>query len=214
MVERKVLAVIKTPTTADVTGGTCPRPRPRCSGRPRRVGRPRGHDRDDALHEWSWSGRRLQPTAAVRLGLPATEALPPMVDWPERLRRALGGHVYLCHGGHEFDGRDLAVRPRRAAPGRRGHRRQGDPLDRRFPAFAGRPGLRAGGGGDPREALPGVAVSLSHEIGRTGLLERENATIMNGCLRDLATQIVEAFHGARRAELDAPSTSRRTTARS
>src|SRR6516165_6851394 len=29
--------------------------------------------------------KRLMPTAAVRLGLPATAALPPMVDWPERL---------------------------------------------------------------------------------------------------------------------------------
>ena len=52
--------------------------------------------------------KRLVPTAAVRLGLPATRALPPLVDWPERLREALGGHVYLCHGGHEFDGREIS----------------------------------------------------------------------------------------------------------
>ena len=30
---------------------------------------------------------RLMETAAVRLGLPATECLPPMVDWPADLRR-------------------------------------------------------------------------------------------------------------------------------
>ena len=30
--------------------------------------------------------RDLAPTAAVRLGLPATAALPPMVDWPPELR--------------------------------------------------------------------------------------------------------------------------------
>src|SRR5690349_17242619 len=47
-------------------------------------------------------GRRLVPTAAVRLGLPATRALPPMVAWPQRLRDAIGGTSYLCHGGHEF----------------------------------------------------------------------------------------------------------------
>jgi N-methylhydantoinase A/oxoprolinase/acetone carboxylase beta subunit len=34
-----------------------------------------------------------------------------------------------------------------------------------------------------------VAVSLSHEIGRTGLLGRENATIINAALRELAEQI-------------------------
>src|SRR4051795_327067 len=52
--------------------------------------------------------KRLQPTAAVRLGLPATLALPPMVDWPEDLTDALGRHAYLVHGGHEFDGREIS----------------------------------------------------------------------------------------------------------
>ena len=31
--------------------------------------------------------------------------------------------------------------------------------------------------------VPGAAIRLSHEIGRIGLLERENATIINACLR-------------------------------
>ncbi len=52
--------------------------------------------------------RRLLPVAAVRLGLPATKALPPMIDWPEDLRATLGGHHYLIRGGHEFDGREIA----------------------------------------------------------------------------------------------------------
>jgi N-methylhydantoinase A/oxoprolinase/acetone carboxylase beta subunit len=51
---------------------------------------------------------RLLEVAAVRLGLPATAALPPLTDWPERLKRAVGDHVYLCHGGHEFDGRPIS----------------------------------------------------------------------------------------------------------
>ena len=33
--------------------------------------------------------RRLLPVAAVRLGLPATRSLPPLVDWPDRLRAAI-----------------------------------------------------------------------------------------------------------------------------
>src|SRR5262249_20242896 len=41
-----------------------------------------------------------------------------------------------------------------------------------------------------------VHISLSHEIGRIGLLERENATIVNACLRDLADQIVDAIGAA------------------
>ena len=35
--------------------------------------------------------RHLARTAAVRLGLPATACLPPMVDWPEDLREAVSG---------------------------------------------------------------------------------------------------------------------------
>src|SRR5215210_4567047 len=52
--------------------------------------------------------KRLEPTAAIRLGLPATAALPPFVDWPEDLADTLGRHAYLCHGGHEFDGREIS----------------------------------------------------------------------------------------------------------
>ena len=52
--------------------------------------------------------QRLTPVAAVRLGLPATSALPPMVDWPDDLRQALGNCSYLAHGGYEFDGREIS----------------------------------------------------------------------------------------------------------
>ena len=53
--------------------------------------------------------KRLTPVAAVRLGLPATKALPPMVDWPDDLRQAIGNLSYLAHGGHEFDGREISA---------------------------------------------------------------------------------------------------------
>ena len=46
------------------------------------------------------------------------------------------------------------------------------------------------------EELPGLPITLSHELGRMGLLERENAAIMNACLRGLATHIVGAFAAA------------------
>src|SRR5690606_12487796 len=52
--------------------------------------------------------RHLAPTAALRLSLPAGASLPPMVDWPRRLVDAMQGRGYLCHGGHEFDGRHIA----------------------------------------------------------------------------------------------------------
>ena len=47
-----------------------------------------------------------------------------------------------------------------------------------------------------REELPGIALSLSHEIGRVGFLERENAAIMNACLADLSKKVVDSFRTA------------------
>ena len=47
-----------------------------------------------------------------------------------------------------------------------------------------------------RDEIPGANVTLSSEIGRIGLLERENAAIMNGCLRDLALRTVYGFRAA------------------
>ena len=52
--------------------------------------------------------RRLLEVAAVRIALPATQALPPMVDWPEDLRAALGGHAFYVHGGYEFNGIEIS----------------------------------------------------------------------------------------------------------
>ncbi len=49
-----------------------------------------------------------------------------------------------------------------------------------------------------REEVPGIALSLSHEIGRVGFLERENAAIMNACLADLSRHVVASFRQALR----------------
>ncbi len=53
--------------------------------------------------------RHLEPTAAIRLGLPATASVPPMFDWPRDLHEALGAHVFLAHGGHHYDGSPLSA---------------------------------------------------------------------------------------------------------
>src|SRR5919108_339050 len=106
---RNVLAEVKTPTTADVTSGIVAALRSLLGDAELEPGQVQAvmigttHFTNAVVE-----AKRLVPTAAVRLGLPATQALPPMVDWPERLRQALGHHTYLCHGGHEFDGREIS----------------------------------------------------------------------------------------------------------
>jgi len=49
------------------------------------------------------------------------------------------------------------------------------------------------------EECPGLAVTLSHRLGRIGLLERENATLLNACLIALARRTTRAFSDALRA---------------
>src|SRR5205809_3276463 len=144
--------------------------------------------------------KRLMPTGALRLGLPATQALPPMVDWPPRLKQAIGNHAYMCHGGHEFDGRLISRLDqnelRKVAEDIRKKGIRSIAISSVFSPVNAELELEAARVFEGE--LAGVMVSLSHEIGRIGLLERENATIMNACLRDLAVHIVEAFDSALR----------------
>lgn len=142
--------------------------------------------------------RDLAQTAAVRLGLPATASLPPMVDWPEDLKAAIGGHGYLAHGGNEFDGRVISPLDKEELLGIAADiKAKGintiaitsvfSPVTGEFEKQAAE--IFA-------EALPGVHITLSSDIGRIGLLERENAAIMNACLRDLSRHVIEAFRNA------------------
>jgi N-methylhydantoinase A/oxoprolinase/acetone carboxylase beta subunit len=205
---RDVLAEAKTPTTADVTGGivSALRALVESSGvsaaRVQAVMIGTTHFTNAVVE-----GRRLAPTGVIRLGLPATAALPPTVGWPPALREALGGHVHLCHGGHEFDGRRISpLDPdelRRAAADFAAKGVTTVAISSVFSPVNEEAEQEAAA--VIAEELPDAAISVSHEIGRIGLLERENATIMNACLRPLAAQIVGAFHAAL-AELgiDAP----------
>ena len=143
-------------------------------------------------------GRRLVPTAVVRLGLPATRGLPPFIDWPERLRAVLGDHVYLCHGGHEFDGRLISPIDHdelRAAA----HDIVSKGVGSVAVASVFSP-VDASSEAEARDVLadeaPGLDISLSSEIGRLGLLERENAAVVNACLRPLAERTVSGLMGA------------------
>ena len=52
--------------------------------------------------------KHLLEVAAIRIAFPATQALPPMIDWPMDLRDAIGNHGYYAHGGYEFNGREIA----------------------------------------------------------------------------------------------------------
>nr|BFE99240.1 hydantoinase/oxoprolinase family protein [Streptoalloteichus tenebrarius] len=108
---------------------------------------------------------------------------------------ALSGRAYLVHGGHEFDGRRIAAldeaEVRRAAEDMGRHGVRSVAITSVFSPVNAECEVRAAE--IVAAELPGVAVSLSHEIGRIGLLERENATILNAALRELAARIVDGL---------------------
>ncbi|MFK7875658.1 MAG: hydantoinase/oxoprolinase N-terminal domain-containing protein [Paracoccaceae bacterium] len=139
--------------------------------------------------------KHLARTAAVRLCLPAAQCLPPMVDWPEDIRDAVGNHYWMAKGGHEFDGREISALDM-------------DELDG-IAAEIGKAGINTvaitsvfSPVSDEMErnameqlakSLPDADFTLSSEIGRLGILERENAAIMNASLRALSERTVDAF---------------------
>ena len=151
--------------------------------------------------------RELSPTAVLRLCLPATRLLPPLVDWPKELKDAIGGFTYMVGGGNEFDGREISSLDRdglRQAV--RDMVRQGvravavcgvfSPVD---PAHENEATTLIG------EEAPELRVCLSHDNGRMGLLERENAAALNACLGEVANRTVQGIAEAlKRLGIEAP----------
>ena len=143
-------------------------------------------------------GKYLVPVATFRAALPATESLPSMADFPDNLRRVIGQTSYLVGGGYEFDGREIraldedAVRTAAQDMRQRGIRSVAisgvfspvnNTMEHRMAEII-------------LEEAPGTSITLSSEIGRVGLIERENATIMNASLAKISKLVVNAFRSA------------------
>lgn len=144
--------------------------------------------------------RRLLEVATIRIGLPATRGVPPMTDWPADLADALGRNCFMLQGGHEYDGRVIAELDedglREVAREIRERGLRTASVTSVFSPVTAAMELRAAE--ILRETLPDLKITLSHEIGRVGFLERENASIMNACLAELSVKVVNSFRSALR----------------
>jgi N-methylhydantoinase A/oxoprolinase/acetone carboxylase beta subunit len=197
--EGRVVHAVKTPTTADVTGGIVAALSV-IAGNPAIAGRAIDAVVIGTTHFVNAVVQRrdLTKVAAVRIGLPTGASLPPFCDWPADLAALVEGRVFMLEGGHDYDGREItpfdAAGMRRAA---RQIREAGlhavavssvfSPLDASHEERA-REILRA--------ECPEAMVTSSRDLGRIGLLERENAALLNAALADLARRTIAGFGDA------------------
>lgn len=195
----RVIVAVKTPTTADVTSGIEHALRTALE----RSGIPPSRIASVTIGTTHFTNavvqrRGLARVAAIRVGLPASASLPPFCDWPEDLAAIVDGGRYMVRGGHEYDGRPIvpfdvegmrAIARKIAGSGitNVGISAVFSPLTAEAEEQAARM---------LREACPRVRITESHELGRLGLLERENVTLLNAALLDLAERTVAAFVAA------------------
>jgi len=194
--DRRVLHAGKTPTTADVTTGI------RTALRLVMDQLPAGGPAVDAVMVGTThftnavvERRRLVKVAAIRIGLPASAYLEPFIDWPADLAALVRHRYFMLEGGHEFDGRpivpfdvegmkNVAREIRDSGVRSVGITSVFSPLN---------PTCEETAAAILRDACPDVAITLSHHLGRIGLLARENAALLNASLTDLARDTVTAF---------------------
>ncbi len=138
--------------------------------------------------------RNLAKVGLVRIGAPATTGIPPMVDWPEDIQDVVEDYVVI-RGGFEFDGKELAQLDLEAAREfftRIKGRVQSVAISCVFSTI--RNDHETAVAQLCREIMgEGVHISVSSEIGSMGMIERENATILNAALYKVAERFTEGF---------------------
>ena len=146
--------------------------------------------------------KNLAPIGILRIGAPATLGIRPMVDWAEDIQAICRGSVVIG-GGFEYDGKLLAPLDREAAADFfREMKAQGVKsiaISCVFSTVRNDHELEAAQ--LCREIMgDDVHVSISSEIGSMGLIERENATILNAALWQVAERFTEGFAKSLRDE--------------
>ena len=196
--EDRLLAKVKRSTTEDVTTGIRTALRQvvaAVDGAAARV----GHVMLGTTHATNaiLERRALQRVAVVRLGGPATRSIPPLSSWPDDLRGAVSCGEVIVDGGVEMTGEPLVPLDEAAV------KEFLDSVSSLAESVAVA-GVFSPVASDQElrvqelvyDTIGEIPVSLSHEIGSLGLLERENACVLNAALVGVARQVVEGLTSA------------------
>ena len=128
--------------------------------------------------------KNLAPIGILRIGAPATTGIRPMVDWSEDIQKVAVGST-IIGGGFEYDGRELAPLDTAAAKSffeeMKAKGVKSIAISSVFSTVRNDHEVEAAK--LCREIMgEDVHISISSEIGSMGLIERENATILNAAL--------------------------------
>ncbi|UJR08010.1 hypothetical protein I4U23_012288 [Adineta vaga] len=139
--------------------------------------------------------RQLAKVCIIRLCGPATRAISPMSNWPQDLKDAVNGLTVFASGGYLFDGSEIEALNEEEI---RSIIRRALALDICTFCVCGvfspcRIDQEVRVEEIIREESTTAYITLSHEIAGLGLSERENASILNACLRPLAIKTIGAL---------------------
>ena len=139
--------------------------------------------------------KNLAPIGILRIGAPASRGVPLMVDWAEDLKK-IAVKTAIVGGGFEYDGKELAPFDVSAATeffeALKKENVKSVAISCVFSTVRNDHELAAAK--LCREVMgDDVHVSISSEIGSMGLIERENATILNAALYKVAQSFTEGF---------------------
>ena len=138
--------------------------------------------------------KHLAKIGLLRIGAPATLGVPPMVDWADDIQFICEKSAVIS-GGFEYDGKQLAPLDEDAARAffeEIKGRVQSVAVSSVFSTVRNDHEIRAAQ--ICREVMgEDVHISISSEIGSMGLIERENATILNAALYKVAERFTEGF---------------------
>lgn len=146
--------------------------------------------------------KELSPVGVIRLAAPATLSIRPATDWPQDLLERLPIHSCILSGGHEFDGHSLSELDLKGVAA---HCKKMSDMGIRHVAMTG----MFSPINDAHEKMvadfvhqnfKNLQVVTASKLGRLGILERENAAILNASLKPLAQKVISAFQAALQAK--------------
>ena len=198
---REVLAKVKSLTTEDVTSGIIDAldsllARSRVSPKDiNMVSLGTTHTTNAIIER-----RNLNQVGILRLGAPATTAIPPLTGWPQDLKEGIGGvrNVFVVRGGSEYDGQDIVPLDEKAiaeACRKMKNRINSVAITGVFSPIIAKHEERAAA--IVRNILGDkIPITLSHRIATISLLERENSTILNASVISVMQRAVASLRKA------------------